>query len=344
MNECCHHDHDHEKPAKRDIILYGSLFIIGLTQILALANTPLPALSMFAQVQREILRDMSWGLALGILSVGLMNKVPREYFTALMGRGNSFPDIVKAACAGVVLDMCNHGILVITAKLYERGLSLPQVMAFLIASPWNSLSLTFILISLIGWQWTLVFTLASMLIAIVSGVVYQHLTRKGILPANPNAVVMPENFNLMADAKARLKEFRLSRAWMISILKEGWQDSQMILRWILFGAVLAAAIHAFVPSNLFAQWFGPTLIGLIVTLVFAAILEICSEGSVPIASEIMKTAHAPGNSFAFLMAGVCTDYTEILVVREFTKSWKIALSIPLVTVPQVIVLSLLMNH
>ena len=35
-------------------------------------------------------------------------------------------------------------------KLYERGASLGQVFAFLIASPWNSLSVTLVLIALIG--------------------------------------------------------------------------------------------------------------------------------------------------------------------------------------------------
>ena len=33
------------------------------------------------------------------------------------------------------------------AKLYERGASIGQVMAFLIASPWNSFSLTLTLVT-----------------------------------------------------------------------------------------------------------------------------------------------------------------------------------------------------
>jgi len=54
-------------------------------------------------------------------------------------------------------------------------------------------------------------------------------------------------------------------------------------------------------------------------------------------------AGAPGNSFAFLMTGVSTDYTEIMVMREATKSWKIALFLPLLTVAQIVVISSLMN-
>ena len=54
-------------------------------------------------------------------------------------------------------------------------------------------------------------------------------------------------------------------------------------------------------------------------------------------------AGAPGNSFAFLMTGVSTDYAEIMVLREATKSWRIALFLPLLTVPQVILIAWLMN-
>jgi len=43
------------------------------------------------------------------------------------------------------------------------------------------------------------------------------------------------------------------------------------------------------------------------------------------------------------MTGVSTDYTEIMVIRDTTKSWKIALFLPLLTVPQVIVIAWLMN-
>jgi uncharacterized membrane protein YraQ (UPF0718 family) len=57
----------------------------------------------------------------------------------------------------------------------------------------------------------------------------------------------------------------------------------------------------------------------------------------------MNRAAAPGNAFTFLMAGVATDYTEVMTLRDTTRSWKIALALPLVTVPQVIVIGLLLN-
>ena len=35
----------------------------------------------------------------------------------------------------------------------------------------------------------------------------------------------------------------------------------MVLRWLFFGVVLAALIQATVPTEVFATWFGATLMG-----------------------------------------------------------------------------------
>lgn len=71
--------------------------------------------------------------------------------------------------------------------------------------------------------------------------------------------------------------------------------------------------------------------------------RVSSEGSTPVAADLLTRAKAPGNSFAFLMTGVATDYTEIMVLKETTKSWKPSLFLPLITVPQVLVISYIIN-
>jgi uncharacterized membrane protein YraQ (UPF0718 family) len=70
---------------------------------------------------------------------------------------------------------------------------------------------------------------------------------------------------------------------------------------------------------------------------------VCSEGSSPIAADLLTRAKAPGNGFTFLMAGAATDYTEIMVLRETTQSWKAALILPALTVPQVLLIGWALN-
>ena len=117
----------------------------------------------------------------------------------------------------------------------------------------------------------------------------------------------------------------------------------MVMRWIFFGVLVAALIRTFVSVEFFQTWFGPTMVGLALTLVAATIIEVCSEGTVPVAADLLTRAIAPGNSFTFLMAGVSTDYTEIMVMKETTRSWKIAFFLPLITLPQIVLLGIIMN-
>ncbi len=91
----------------------------------------------------------------GIVAVAVIGRLPRELVAAVLGRGGSVSGLCRAVAAGVALDLCNHGILMVGMSLYKRGASLGQTLAFLIASPWNSLSLTLILAALIGWGWML---------------------------------------------------------------------------------------------------------------------------------------------------------------------------------------------
>ncbi len=356
MSSCCAPEEPEQKddccggePAKKsrpDPLLWSTLVLVSIAYLIDLfaANTiaSWTSLSSMIEAIRHLMDSMWIGLALGMFFVGVLGRVPREFVTSLLGKGDTFVGILRATFAGVLLDLCSHGILLVAMRLYQRGASLGQVMAFLIASPWNSLSLTVILIALIGWKWTLLFIVCSMVIGIVSGLIFNILVKKGTLPANPNTIEV-SNFKVWPEAKRQLSETHFSVKWWTSMLWEGLKDSRMIVRWLLLGVLLAAAIRTFVPLDSFQTYFGATLAGLGMTLVIATILEICSEGSTPIAADLVTRAQAPGNGFAFLMTGVATDYTEIVSLRETTGSWKIALFLPLITVPQVVLLSWVMN-
>jgi uncharacterized membrane protein YraQ (UPF0718 family) len=335
------------KKSRPDILLWSTIVLVSIGYFVdLLLSSQLTSLSvvagqLFAAI-RDIMDSMWIGLGLGMLFVGLLGRVPREFVTSLLGKGDSFIGILRATFAGVLLDLCSHGILLVAMRLYQRGASLGQVMAFLIASPWNSLSLTVILIALIGWQLTILFIAGSMVIGIVSGMVFTVLVKQGKLPENPNTIELNE-FHAWPEAKKQLKAASFGLGWWQTMLWEGIKDSRMIVRWLLLGVLLAAAIRTFLPIEAFQTYFGATMIGLGMTILVATVLEICSEGSTPIAADLVTRANAPGNGFAFLMTGVATDYTEIMSLKETTGSWKMALFLPLITVPQVVLFASVMN-
>lgn len=291
----------------------------------------------------ELVNRMWWGLLMAVVFVGLLERIPRELVISALGPGGTFMGVVRATAAGVLLDLCSHGILMVGTKIYERGASLGQLMAFLIASPWNSLSLTLILITLIGWSWTLAFVFFSMVIGIITGLLFDWLVANRRLPPNPNSVIRENNAPLMPQIFAMVKRAGFGPRAIGNLLWDGLRDSRMVFRWLFFGLVLATSIRALVPLEYFQTLFGPTVAGLFLTLLAATVIEVCSEGSTPIAADIVTRAAAPGNGFTFLMAGVATDYTEVMVIRDSTRSWKIALFLPLLTLPQVLLVGWLLN-
>ncbi len=354
MSSCCStsekpsddgHGHSHGK--RFDWLMWGSLILVVAGYVAALFfMDAMPAdgwMHVFAHSVFEFVNTMWWGVLIGIVFLALLSRVPREFVLSVLGDKKGVGGIARATAAGVLLDLCSHGILMIGAKLYERGASAGQIMAFLIASPWNSFSLTIILFSLIGVGWTLSFILLSAVVAIITGVIFEMLVARGTLPANPNRMDLPAGFRFWDEAKKGLARVQWTPAFIKDTAINGVRESKMVMRWLLFGIVLASGLRVFIDAEAFEQYFGPTLLGLAASVFFATVLEVCSEGSSPIAADIMNRGGAPGNAFAFMMAGVSTDYTEVMVLKDTTKSWKIALFLPLITLPQIVLISYLIN-
>jgi len=299
----------------------------------------------FAAGTYELLLAMWWGILLGIFFVGLLDRVPRDLVMAALNGKTRMGGLLKATGAGLAFDLCSHGILMVGMKLYERGASIGQTVAFLLASPWNSLSLTIVLIVLVGWWYTLLFIVFSAVIAVITGYLFDSLVAAGRLPDNPartasDGAPAPR----LGDAfSAWWRSLEPSVAGFWNVMRDGLSGSRMVIRWLLFGIALAALIRAVLPADISADWFGATMFGVAATLLAATIIEVCSEGSAPIAADLVNRADAPGNGFAFLMAGVATDYTEVMVLKDTTRSWALALMLPVLAVPQTLMVAIFIN-
>lgn len=343
-SSCC----DADTPTRRvDWLLWSTMLpIAGLFffHLLVPNSMAVPVLGTLSHSVYDLVATMWWGMIAAIVFVGLLNRIPRELVMGVLGQGGTFSGLLRATGAGLLLDLCSHGILMVGMKLYERGASLGQIFAFLIASPWNSLSLTIILVALIGLPWTLLFIALSMLVGISAGYLVDRAVAAGKLPANPHHVVQHGPVDWRGQLRTIYRDQDWSARGIGAMLFEGLKDSRMVLRWVFLGIVLASLIRTFVTDDWLQMLFGPTLTGLGLTLVAATILEVCSEGATPVAAELFTRAAAPGNAFAFLMAGVATDYTEIMSLKDTTRSWKIALSLPLYTLPQVIFIGWVLNR
>ena len=290
----------------------------------------------------DYFKKLWWALLLGISLGGIIDYyIPREYVSAILS-GSKKRTILYAVIAGFSMSVCSHGILAIAMQLYKKGASTSAVISFLLASPWANITLTIMLLSFFGLK-ALYIIVSAIVIAIITGFIFRYLESKGMVEKNPLSLEVSEGFSIKNDLTMRLKKYKFKfKEDLRGVILGMISISNMVLWWVLIGMGLASITGAYIPAEIFHNYLGPSFVGLILTLLLAIIIEVCSEGSAPMAFEIFKRTGAFGNSFVFLMAGVATDYTEIgLIWHNIGK--RSAIWLPLITLPQIILLGIIGN-
>ncbi|MGH7198455.1 MAG: permease [Candidatus Omnitrophota bacterium] len=345
------HPHEHgtgtccEEGKKRNPLTGRTALSVAALAALIAFSYFFPGLELFRLTVFEYLGKIWWAVLLGFFLGGLLERyVPREYISLILAKRKK-RTILFSVLLGFAMSACSHGILALSVQLHKKGASTPGVVAFLLASPWANLPVTLLLFVFFGLK-ALYIILGALLIAFTTGVVFQFLEKRGQVEANRHTVDVAADYSILGDVSRRMKEHRWSAEKLkrdsAVVLRGAWELADMVLCWILLGVALSGFAAAFIPAHFFQSYMGPSAGGLLVILGLATILEVCSEGTAPLAFEIFKQTGAFGNVFVFLMAGIVTDFTEISVIWA-NVGRRAAIWIPLVAVPQVVVLGVLAN-
>jgi uncharacterized protein len=332
-----HKCHEMKKPWYKERIYHFFVLVFAVLIISYLVSFLNPLFDAFI----DYLKLIWWAILLGLILGGIIDYfIPKEYISKYLAKDEK-KTIFYATIFGFLMSACSHGILAISIELYKKGASVPAVISFLLASPWANLPMTIMLFGFFGVKALYLIGFA-ILIAIITGLVFQVLSKKGMIERNKK-VHVKKDFSIWKDFKRRFKKYDYHLVRDIKgVVKGGWNLAKMVLWWILLGMLMASAARAFVPVDFFHKYMGASLLGLGITLAIAIIIEVCSEGTSPVAFEIYKQTGAFGNSFVFLMAGVATDYTELgLIWSNIGK--KAAIWLPIIAAPQIIILGYLFN-
>ncbi len=326
------------------------LFIVTIiTAILIISSYFFDFLNPFFSAFVDYFSLIWWAILIGFFIGGIIDYfIPREYIEKYLSRHRK-RTIFYSIIFGFLMSACSHGILAIAIALYKKGANTSSVVAFLLASPWANLPITVLLFGFFGSRAILI-VVSALIIAITTGLTYQFLERKGMIECahcirGEDKPVLTD-FSIIEDMKKRWKNYNFTskniKEGIVGTLKGSWSLTKMVMWWLLVGIIMASFARGFIPHDYFVQYLGPTALGLVITLIFATIIEVCSEGSSPLAFEIFNQTGAFGNSVTFLMAGVATDYTEIgLIWTNIGK--KAALWLPIITVPQVLLIGYIFN-
>ena len=257
-------------------------------------------LGQFFNALLAVINAMSPYLLLGFLIAGILHVfVPKRFYAKYLSRNNKL-SVLWAALLGVPLPLCSCGVIPTAVGLKNEGASKGAVASFLIATPQTGIDSILATFSLMGLGFAVVRPVA----ALVTGVCGGFLV---------NRLVKDNEGEYIAEASCQVESG--NRIWRV--FKYAYFDMiQDIGLRLAIGLLVAALINVAVPDEFFLSFGKQPLLQMLVILVVAVPMYICSTGSIPVAAALMMKGLSPGAALVMLMAGPAVNIASILVVRK----------------------------
>ena len=248
----------------------------------------------------SVLNAMSPYLLLGFLIAGILHVfVPKRFYAKYLSRDNKL-SVLWAALLGIPLPLCSCGVIPTAVGLKNEGASKGAVASFLIATPQTGIDSILATFSLMGLGFAIVRPVAALVTGICGGFLVNRFVKADEGGQVSEVTCKVENGN---------------RLWRL--LKYAYFDMiQDIGLRLVIGLLVAALINVAVPDEFFLSFGSQPLLQMLVILLVAVPMYICSTGSIPVAAALMMKGLSPGAALVMLMAGPAVNIASILVVKK----------------------------
>jgi len=220
----------------------------------------------------------------------------------------SVPAHFLAGLFGVITPFCSCSAVPLFIGFLETGIPLGITFSFLIASPLVNEIIIIMLAGLFGLKVAIVYLLAGITVAVVSGYIIGKLQLERYLPdwlLNFRNVKIPPPVPISLDTRIlhayKTVQEVVSRTWM----------------YILAGIIVGAAIHGYVPDDLLNRILGKENWYAMPLAVLTGIpLYACSASVAPIAFALADKGMPLGTSLAFIMAVAGLSLPEFIMLKK----------------------------
>lgn len=291
----------------RLIGLFLLLVVIGVVLTRVPLNNVSERWQTFVTIFLGIFIEAAPFLLAGSLVSGLIEVYVSSDAIARYIPRRALPAALVGAFLGLAFPVCECGVVPVTRRLYQKGLPLPVGIAFLLAAPVVNPVVIASTYAAFGWGPILIGRLLlTVLIAFGVGLLFSR--------AQPAAVLLPaalgEGLSDHHDHSHEHSEptgSRLGRA-----LVTAGDDFLDMGRYLVFGAMMAAAMQTVVPQSvLLAVGRGPVS-SVVALVVLAFVLSICSTVDAFLALSFVNS-FTPGSILAFLVFGPMVDIKSSLM-------------------------------
>lgn len=228
-----------------------------------------------------------------VVSAGIEVFVPSRFFEKLTGLPRPL-QLPAAALTGFAFPVCECGSVPVARRLAAKGLSPAAAVTFMLAAPiLNPVVLVSTFVAYRGRDslWTMVLGRAGLglVAAVAVGWVVANKSRAELLRPRPG----DEDHHHEGETRSSAFFGHLAG------------DFLFMGRYLVLGAVVAAALQTFVPQSVIGSVAGTPIVSLLAMMVLAFVLSLCSESDAFVAASFVQ--FGPGAQLAFLVFGPMVD-------------------------------------
>lgn len=233
---------------------------------------------------------------------------------------NKFLGYFMGAVFGAITPFCSCSSIPVFLGFTSGGVPVGITMAFLLTSPLINEVAVLLLLSLVGWEITLIYVLVGLAVGIAGGMFLdlihaerflQPFALKAYQSASP--ITAPSVSVTPLTTKER---HAFAKQELLDILHRVW-------KWIFIGVGLGAALHGFVPVEWVemnmgsGQWWSVPIAVLLGIPLYSN-----ATGVIPVMESLIMKGMPIGTTLAFCMSTVAASFPELILLKQ-VMTWKL---------------------
>lgn len=228
-------------------------------------------------------------------------------------------DYFMAALFGGITPFCSCSSVPLFIGFVRGGIPLGVTLTFLIASPLISEVAIAMFLTSFGWRITLIYVVSGTLLSMVAGYILGKMRLEPYLSDWVKQAQVQSN----AQSEEWAAEKRPFMKRLPVIAKESWSIVRGVLVYIIIGIGIGAAMHGYVPEDLFEhylsseQWWGVPIAVILAVPMYANPASI-----VPIVEVFVAKGIPLGTAIAFMMAVIGLSIPEATMLKK-VMTWRL---------------------
>ncbi|ANZ96239.1 permease [Brochothrix thermosphacta] len=259
---------------------------------------------------------------IGAFISGFIQSFLSEKFIARIIPKNKFLGVLFGSSLGVAFPSCECGIVPIVHRLNKKGVPIHTGVAFMLTAPIVNPIVVMSTYIAFGntWEIPILRVVGSLVVSIVVGTLIAYFY-KG------------EGLRKVVEKKINAKEHghtghhhHHSSSQKETIGQKLWHASQhsvdeffTVGKYLVFGSLLAAAMQVYVKTSILTTLGDNKLMAILVMIVLAFLLSLCSEADAFIAASF-RGLFPQSAIVAFLVFGPMIDFKNILMMINAFKT------------------------